>query len=134
MLLTKTMKTLKEKKQRKHKQWQLNQKKAKTSIKHPRETKKFCEQKMAENNSTFLLSGRFDFDPKEILDKSLLFDLKKKLSGEKIFDLIIEKILDKNDIYHIEHREGTNTFRIRKDSKQAEKDELKQGLKPSIEV
>ena len=55
-------------------------KKAKTSIKHPRERKKLCEQKMAENNSKLLLSGKFDFDPKEILDKSLLFDLKKKIN------------------------------------------------------
>ena len=32
---------------------------------------------MAENNSKLFLSRKFDFDPKEILDKSLLFDLKK---------------------------------------------------------
>ena len=53
---------------------------------------------MAENNLKLLLSGKFDFDPEEILDKSLLFDL-KKTSEEKIFDLILEKILDKNNIY-----------------------------------
>ena len=46
----------------------------------------------------------------------------------------LKKRPDKNDICYIEHREGTNAFRIRKDPKQAEKDELKQGLKPSIEV
>ena len=32
---------------------------------------------MVGNNSKLLLSGKFDFDPKEILDKSLLFDLNK---------------------------------------------------------
>ena len=63
----------------------------------------------------------------------LLFDL-KKTGEEKIFHLILEKIPDKHNNYYIEHREGTSSFRIRKDSKQAEKDELKQGLKPSIEV
>ena len=32
---------------------------------------------MVENNSKLLLSGKIDFDPNEVLDKSLLFDLKK---------------------------------------------------------
>ena len=98
-------------------------KKGKTTIKYPRERKKLCEQKIAKNNSKLLLFGKFDFDPKENSDKSLLFDL-KKTSEEKIFDLILEKILDKNHLY-IEHREGANAFRIRKDSKQAKEDELK---------
>ena len=52
---------------------------------------------MAENNSKLLLSGKFDFDLEEILNKSLLFDL-KKASEEKIFDSILEKIPNKNDI------------------------------------
>ena len=51
--------------------------KAKTTINHPRQRKKLREQKMAENNSKLLLSGKFDFDPDEILDWSLLFDLKE---------------------------------------------------------
>ena len=37
--------------------------------------------------------------------------------------MILEKILD-NDMCYAEHREGTGTFRIRKDEKQGEKDEL----------
>ena len=56
---------------------------AKTKIKHPRQRKKIREQKMAENNSELFLSRKFDFDSKEILDKSLLFDL-KKTSGKYI--------------------------------------------------
>ena len=99
-------------------------KKAKTAIKHPSKRKKICKQKMVENNSKFLLSGKFDFDPEEILDKLLLFNL-KITSEEKKFDSILEKIPDKNNICYIEHRDGTNAFRIRKDSKQAQKDELK---------
>ena len=71
-----------------------------------------------------LLSGKFDFDPKEMLDKLLLFDL-KETSEEKIFDSLLERILDKIGIYYIEHRDGRNAFRIRKDPKQAKKDELK---------
>ena len=71
-----------------------------------------------------LLSGKFGFDPKEMLDKLLLFDL-KETSEEKIFDSLLERILDKIGIYYIEHRDGRNAFRIRKDPKQAKKDELK---------
>ena len=97
--------------------------KAKTKIIHLEQRKKLCEQKMAENNSKLLLLGKFDFDPKEILDKSLLFDL-KKASEDKTFDSILKKIPDKNDIYYIKHREETNSFRLRKDPKKAEKDEL----------
>ena len=67
-----------------------------------------------------LLSGKFDFDPEEVLDKSLLFD-SKKASEEIIFDFILEKIPDKNNIYNTEHSGVTNAFRIRKDSKQDEK-------------
>ena len=79
---------------------------------------------MAENNSKLLLSGKFEFDPEETLDKLLLFNL-KKTSVEKTFDLRLEKIPDQNDISYIEHRQRTNTFRIRKDPKLAKKDELK---------
>ena len=45
----------------------------KATINHPRQRKKLREQKMMENKSKLLLSGKFDFNPKEILDKSLLF-------------------------------------------------------------
>ena len=84
---------------------------------------------MAENNSKLFLSGKFDFDPQEMFDKFLLFNL-KKTSEEKLFHSILEKIPDKNDIYYREHRRGTNASRIRKDSKQAKKDELKTMLEP----
>ena len=43
---------------------------------------------MAENNSKLLLSGKFDFDPKEILDKSILFGL-NKTSEDEIFNSIL---------------------------------------------
>ena len=52
-------------------------KRANTTIKYPRERKKLRERKMVENNSKLLLSGKCDFDPEEILDKLLLFNLKK---------------------------------------------------------
>ena len=51
-----------------------------------------------------------------------MFDL-KKISEEKFFDAILEKIPD-NDTYYVEHRGGTNAFRITKNEKQVEKDEI----------
>ena len=47
--------------------------------------KKLRKQKMVENNLKLLLLGKFDFDPEEVLDKLLLFNL-KKTSEDKIFD------------------------------------------------
>ena len=64
---------------------------------------------MVENNSKLLLSGKFDFNHEEILDQLFLFNLKKR-SENKIFDSILEKIPDKDDIYYIEHRERTNAI------------------------
>ena len=98
--------------------------KTKTTIIHQRKRKKLCDQKLAEKNSKLLSSGKFDFDPEEILDKSLLFDLRKKTSEDKVFNSILEKFPDKNDIYYIKSRERTNAFTLRKDPKKAEKDEL----------
>ena len=46
-----------------------------------------------------------------------------KKSEEKFFDTIIEK-LPNNDTFYIEHCDGTNAFRIRKDKKQVEKDKI----------
>ena len=88
--------------------------------KDPREGKKLLEQQMAKKNSKAILSKTFDFDPEEFLNKSLLFNL-KKTSEEKLFDSILAKILS-NSMYYIEHREGSNAFRIRKDRNQPEKD------------
>ena len=59
----------------------------KTRIIYLRQRKTLHKQKMAENNSKLLLSGKFDFDPEEILDKLLLFSL-KKISKDRIFDSI----------------------------------------------
>ena len=88
--------------------------------KDPRERMKFLEQQMAKKNSKTILSKTFDFDLEEYLNKSLLFDL-KKTSEEKFFDSILEKI-PSSDMYYIEHRQGSNAFRIRKDRNQPEKD------------
>ena len=52
-------------------QWKKTDK-AEVSIKHPREQKNLLEKKIAMKNSKFILSGTFDFDPEEYLDKSFL--------------------------------------------------------------
>ena len=84
--------------------------------------KKRKRKEKKRKNSEFTLSGTFDVDLEEYLDKSLLFNL-KKTSEEKIFDAILEKIPNSNT-YYIKHREGTNAFHIRKDEKQVIKDEI----------
>ena len=101
---------------------QIEAEKSIQTSKHPRERKKFIEQQMGKKNSKGILSKTFDFDPAEYLDKSLLFDL-KKTSEEKIFDSILEKIPD-TDTYYIEHKEGSNAFRITKDRDQQEEDRI----------
>ena len=58
---------------------------------------------MRKKNSKSILSGTLDFNPDIYLDKSLLLTFKKASQG-KIFDVILEKILN-NDTYYIEHKE-----------------------------
>ena len=70
---------------------------------------------MAKKNFKSILSGTFNFNPEEYLNKSLLFDL-RKTSEENIFDAIIEK-LPNNDINYIEHRNSTNAFSHKKRQK-----------------
>ena len=85
----------------------------------PHERKKLKEQKIATANSEALVSD-FQFNPEEILNKILIFDL-KKTSEEKILDRLIEKISKDNGKYYIEHREGANSFTIRQDKNQRDK-------------
>ena len=71
MFFKKTMlqeKTLPEKNRQKAQKMTVQSSQAKTTIIYPRHRKKLREQKMTENNSKLLLSGKFDFDPEEILD------------------------------------------------------------------
>ena len=124
MLSLKSINTLKEKTQRRHKQGQLNQKKQKQQLDIQVKEKNFVNKKWQRIIQNCCYLGNLTLIPEEILNKPLLFDL-KKTNEEKIFDYILEKIPGKNDNYYIEHREGTNPFRIRKDPKQAKEDELK---------
>ena len=89
---------------------------------HPHERKKAIEAKMAKNNSAKILAKKFDFDPQEYLDKSLLFDL-KKTSEEQIFEAVLEKICGDHK-YYIEHRNRMDSFQITHNEKQRGKDNI----------
>ena len=104
---------------------------AEVTIRHPREQKELLKKtkkkkkEKAKKNSKSIPLGTFDFDPEEYLDKSLLFDLKK--TSEEKYSMQYWKrypIVIMLCAYYIEHREGTNAFRIKKDKKQAQKDDI----------
>ena len=63
-------------------------------------------------NTENLLLGEFNFDPKDILNKKLIFDT--TIIGEEIIiDRIIDAINDAfNDKYWPEHKPGTNYFTL----------------------
>ena len=59
------------------------------------------------------MTGEFNFDPKEILNKTLIFDT-STVDEEVIIDRIIDAINDPfNDKYWIEQKPGTNYFTLR---------------------
>ena len=69
--------------------------------------------KALNENTRNLMIGEFNFDPKEILNKTLIFDT-SVLDEEVIIDRIIDAINDTfNDKYWIEHKPGTNYFTLR---------------------
>ena len=55
-------------------------------------------------NSINLLLGKFDFDPRKSLNKTLIFDT-SVLDEDRIIDAINDPFIDK---YWIEHKPGTN--------------------------
>ena len=69
--------------------------------------------KAANENTRNLMIGKFNFDPREILNKTLIFD-SSMVDEEVIIDRIIDAINDPfNDKYWIEHKAGTNYFTLR---------------------
>ena len=57
---------------------------------------------IARDNVSALMSGKFSFDPKKILNKTLLFDT-EKINENIIMDRIIEALPPANDELYIEH-------------------------------
>ena len=69
--------------------------------------------KAANENTKNLMIGECNFDPKEILNKTLIFET-SMVDEEVITDEIIDAINDPfNDKYWIDHKPGTNYFTLR---------------------
>ena len=67
----------------------------------------------ANENTKNLMLGKFNFDPKEILNKKLIFDT-TIIDEEIIIDRIIDAINDSfNDRHRIKHIPGRNYFTLR---------------------
>ena len=80
---------------------------------------KNIESKTGRQNVSRLMRGEFNFGPKKILNKTLIFDttkINKKIIMDKITEVLIEKT---NDEFYIEHPPGSNYFTlIREDGRQ----------------
>ena len=67
------------------------------------------------NNSSMLMDDEFNFSPKKVLNKRLIFDI-SMVDEESIIDKVIEGLDDpflKNDKYWIEQKPGSNYFTLR---------------------
>ena len=74
------------------------------------------ELKIARENVSVLMGGKFVFDPEVFLNKTVLFDT-SKVSEEKIVDKILESLpADNNSIYLI-HEPGRNSFSLRREDR-----------------
>ena len=67
---------------------------------------------MAREHVPALMNGKFSFDPKKILNKTLLFDT-TKIDEEIIMDMIIRALSAGNDDFYIEHPIGSNLFTLK---------------------
>ena len=82
-------------------------------MQHPKERKKLREKRLARGNSA-AVKALFTIDPEDYVDKPLVFDM-STTSEDDVYDWIISSMASDNDIYFIEHEEGSNVFRIRYD-------------------
>ena len=67
------------------------------------------------HNTSLLMLGEFNYSPKQILNKKLIFDT-TIIDEETIMDKIIEALDDlslENDKYWIPHEPGSNFFMLR---------------------
>ena len=71
--------------------------------------------KKSVDNTSLMMAGEFNFSPKTMLNKRLIFDT-TIVDKETIIDKIIEGLNDTyldNDKYWIEHEPGSNYFTLR---------------------
>ena len=71
---------------------------------HPRDKIKNKEAQIARDNVSALINDKFTFDPKKILNKTLLFGT-SKIDEELIMDQIIQALPPDKDDFYIEHPE-----------------------------
>ena len=73
------------------------------------------EREIARDSVSNLIRGEFNFDPKEILNKTLLFDT-KKIDEEIMLDKITEALKHPmNDEFYIEHPVALNAFTLKQE-------------------
>ena len=84
-------------------------------LKHPRNRMKNRKGQIGRQNVSKLMRWEFNFSPKKILSKTLIFDT-TKINEEIIMDKIIEALNDKtNDEFYIEHPPGSNYFTLKRE-------------------
>ena len=81
---------------------------------HPKTRNKIKDRRLAHGNSVAVKTD-FAIDPEDYIEKPLVFDL-KTTNEDEVFDWLLTNMAVDNDIYYIEHEEGANVFRIRKDN------------------
>ena len=67
------------------------------------------EQQIARENVSTLINRKLSFDPKKILNKTLLFDATKIDEGI-VTDMIIRALPTDNDDFYFEHPIGSNSL------------------------
>ena len=87
---------------------------------HPRGRIKRKEKEIIDKNTNSLLKDEFDFSPKKILNKVLLFNT-LRVEHEVIMDKIIEKLPQDNDKYYTEHVIDSNKFILSRENQNFEK-------------
>ena len=83
------------------------------SISHPRTRKQLKEKAVAGTNSAAVQSN-LGIDLENLVDVLLLFNL-RMTSEMEVEDWLVDNLAINNDEYYIEHKQGTNVFRIRKE-------------------
>ena len=72
------------------------------------------EVKIATENVSALMRGKFIFDPEVFLNKTVLFGT-SKIDEKKIIDKILENIPGDNDDIYLIHEPGASVFSLRRE-------------------
>ena len=72
------------------------------------------ELKIARENVSTLMRGKFVFDPEVFLNKTVLFDT-SKVSEEKRVHKILESLPADNNYIYLIHERGTNSFSLKRE-------------------